>query len=140
MSTSPRPDRLGSSGLGGLLRYAEEQQRRVAELQQQRAELRVTGESPDGFVTVTVDGEMKVVDIEINARAMRLDSFALAESVQAAIGVAYQAYGERNQELMTELLGNDDMVRQAREGRLKPEDWFRHFGVDLNDVMNRARG
>ncbi|MEE3919429.1 YbaB/EbfC family nucleoid-associated protein [Micromonospora sp. BRA006-A] len=59
----------------GLLRQAQEQQRRLAEVQRQRAELRVTGESPDGLVRVTVDGDMKVGDVELNARAMRLDSF-----------------------------------------------------------------
>jgi DNA-binding YbaB/EbfC family protein len=139
MSTSWAGGRLGASDLSGLLRQAEEQQRRSAEVQQRRAELRITGESPDGFVVVTVDGEMKVCNIEINARAMRLDSFTLAESIQAAIDVAYAAYVERNQELMAEALGDEDLVRQAREGTLKPEDWFRRFGVDLGGVVDRLR-
>ena len=139
MSTSWAPKGLSSSNLSGLLRYAEEQQRRITELQQQRAELRVTGESPDGFVTVTVDGQMKVVEIDINARAMRLDSFTLAESIQAAIEVAYGAYAERNQELITDLIGDQEMVRQAQAGKLQPEDWFKHFGIDVNDAVKRVQ-
>jgi DNA-binding YbaB/EbfC family protein len=122
-----------------LLRQAQEQQRRLAEFQQQRAELRVTGESPDGLVRVTVDGDMKVGGIEINARAMRLDSFTLAESLQAAIDAAYATFAERQQELTAEMLGGSDLVRRAQEGTLTPEDWFRQFGVDLTDPTRGLR-
>ncbi|MEU0152677.1 MULTISPECIES: YbaB/EbfC family nucleoid-associated protein [Micromonospora] len=138
MSTS-----WGYGGAGGavenLLRHAQEQQRRLAEFQQQRAELRVTGESPDGLVRVTVDGDMKVGGIDINARAMRLDSYTLAESLQAAIDAAYASFAERQQELMTEMLGGSELVRQAQAGNLTPEDWFRQFGVDLTDPTRGLR-
>jgi DNA-binding YbaB/EbfC family protein len=122
-----------------MLRQAQEQQRRLAEFQQQRADLRVTGESPDGLVRVTVTGEMKVGDIDINARAMRLDSYALAESLQAAVDAAYEAFNERQQELLNEMLGGSELVRRAQEGTLTPEDWFRQFGVDLADPTRGLR-
>jgi DNA-binding YbaB/EbfC family protein len=122
-----------------LLRQAQEQQRRLAEFQQQRAELRVTGESPDGLVQVTVDGDMKVGDIQLNPRAMRLDSFTLAESLQAAIDAAYATFAERQQELTAEMLGGSELVRRAQEGTLTPEDWFRQFGVDLTDPTRGLR-
>ncbi|GGR64961.1 hypothetical protein GCM10010169_05160 [Micromonospora fulviviridis] len=138
MSTS-----WGYGGAGGavenLLRQAQEQQRRLAEFQQQRAELRVTGESPDGLVRVTVDGDMKVGGIDINARAMRLDSYTLAEALQAAIDAAYASFAERQQELMTDMLGGSDLVRRAQAGNLTPEDWFREFGVDLTDPTRGLR-
>ncbi|MFE9692591.1 YbaB/EbfC family nucleoid-associated protein [Micromonospora sp. NPDC005806] len=138
MSTS-----WGDGGAGdaveNMLRQAQEQQRRLAEYQQRRADLRVTGESPDGLVRVTVDGEMKVGDIDLNARAMRLDSYSLAESLQAAIDAAYAAFAERQQELMTEMLGGSDLVRRAQAGTLTPEDWFRQFGVDLTDPTRGLR-
>ncbi|MEU8070258.1 YbaB/EbfC family nucleoid-associated protein [Micromonospora sp. NPDC049151] len=131
------------SGFGaameGLLRQAQEQQRRLAELQRQRTELRVTGESPDGLVRVTVDGDMKVGDVELNARAMRLDSFSLAESMQAAIDAAYTAFEQRQREMLSEMLGDSEMVRQAQNGTLTPEDWFRRFGVDLSDPTRNLR-
>ncbi|RKR89913.1 hypothetical protein BDK92_4273 [Micromonospora pisi] len=139
MSTS-WTGRSGGGDLDGLLRQAEEQQRRLAEFQQQRAELKLAGESPDGLVRVTVDGEMKVGDIDINARAMRLDSFSLAESLQAAIDAAYAAFAERTNEMLAETLGGADLVRQAESGSLTPEEWFKHFGVDLGDPSRRARG
>ncbi|MEV4814221.1 YbaB/EbfC family nucleoid-associated protein [Micromonospora tulbaghiae] len=131
------------SGFGaameGLLRQAQEQQRRLADLQRQRAELRVTGESPDGLVRVTVDGDMKVGDIELNARAMRLDSFSLAEAMQAAIDAAYAAFEERQREMLSEMLGDSEMVRRAQDGTLTPEDWFRRFGVDVSDPTRNLR-
>ncbi|RLQ04834.1 YbaB/EbfC family nucleoid-associated protein [Micromonospora sp. BL1] len=131
------------SGFGaameGLLRQAQEQQRRLADLQRQRAELRVTGESPDGLVRVTVDGDMKVGDIGLDARAMRLDSFSLAEAMQAAIDAAYAAFEERQREMLSEMLGDSEMVRRAQDGTLTPEDWFRQFGVDVSDPTRNLR-
>ncbi|MFC5944110.1 YbaB/EbfC family nucleoid-associated protein [Micromonospora harpali] len=129
----------GGGAVENMLRQAQEQQRRLAELQRRRAELRVPGESPDGLVRVTVDGEMKIGDIEINARAMRLDSFSLAESLQAAIDAAYAAFGEQQQELLTEMLGGSELVRKAQDGTLTPQDWFRRFGVDLDDPFRGLR-
>ncbi|MFJ6952307.1 YbaB/EbfC family nucleoid-associated protein [Micromonospora aurantiaca (nom. illeg.)] len=131
------------SGFGaameGLLRQAQEQQRRLADLQRQRAELRVSGESPDGLVRVTVDGGMKVGGIELNARAMRLDSFSLSEAMQAAIDAAYAAFEERQREMLSEMLGDSEMVRRAQDGTLTPEDWFRQFGVDVSDPTRNLR-
>ncbi|MBC8988639.1 YbaB/EbfC family nucleoid-associated protein [Micromonospora chalcea] len=132
------PSGIGGA-LEGLLRQAQEKQRRLAELQRQRAELRVTGESPDGLVRVTVDGDMKVGGIELNARAMRLDSFSLAESMQAAIDAAYVAFEERQREMLGEMLGDSETVRRAQDGTLTPEDWFRQFGVDLSDPTRNLR-
>ncbi|MFG1776494.1 YbaB/EbfC family nucleoid-associated protein [Micromonospora sp. NPDC049051] len=140
LSTSWTPGGAGAAGLQGLLQQAQEQQRRLADFQRQRAELRVTGESPDGLVQVTVDGDMKVGDIEISARAMRLDSFALAESLQAAIDDAYAAHAQRQRELVEEMVGGPELVRQAEAGKVTPEDWFKHFGVDINDPLRRLRG
>ncbi|MFG3697733.1 YbaB/EbfC family nucleoid-associated protein [Micromonospora sp. NPDC047620] len=140
LSTSWMPGGAGAAGLEGLLRQAQEQQRRLADFQRQRAELRVTGESPDGLVQVTVDGDMKVGDIQLNPRAMRLDSFTLVESLQAAIDAAYAAHAERQRELVEEMVGGADLVRRAEAGKVTPEDWFRHFGVDINDPLRRLRG
>ncbi|KAB1141352.1 YbaB/EbfC family nucleoid-associated protein [Micromonospora sp. AMSO12t] len=131
---------MGGAGLEGILRQAQEQQRRLADFQRQRAELRIVGESPDGLVQVTVDGDMKVGDIQIDARAMRLDSFSLAESLQAAIDAAYDAHAERQRELLEEMLGGADLVRRAEAGKVTPEEWFQQFGVDLNDPLRRLRG
>lgn len=138
MSTSGGYGGAGGA-IEGLLRQAQEQQRRLADFQQRRADLRVSGESPDGLVRVTVDGDMKVGDIEIGARAMRLDSYSLAESLQAAIDAAYAAFGERQQELLTEALGGSELVRRAQDGNLTPDEWFRQFGVDLSDPLRGMR-
>jgi DNA-binding YbaB/EbfC family protein len=140
LSTSWTPGGGFGAGLEGLVRQAQEQQRRLADFQRQRAELRVTGESPDGLVQVTVDGEQKVGGIEINARAMRLDSFSLAESLQAAIDAAYAAYAEQSRELLADMLGGSELVQRAEAGKVTPEEWFKQFGVDLNDPLRRLRG
>ena len=70
---------------------------------------------------------------------MRLDSYTLAESLQAAIDAAYAAFAEQQQELMADMLGGADLVRRAQAGTLTPEDWFREFGVDLSDPTRGLR-
>jgi DNA-binding YbaB/EbfC family protein len=128
-----------SMGIERLLRHAQEMQARAEKFAQQQAELQSTGESPDGLVTVALDGQLKVTAVDINPRAMRLDSQTLAESVQAALDTAYAAHTATMADLMAEMIGDDDIARQAREGSLAPEELFRRFGVDLNSITDRLR-
>jgi DNA-binding protein YbaB len=55
------------------------------------ADLRGIGESPDGVVRVTVDGDGQLVDLELDPRIYRVtDSAALAEVIKAAFGSALE--------------------------------------------------
>ena len=120
-------------GVEEALREVERQRRRLDETARERAELVVTGASAGSLVTVTVDHAMKVTGIDINARAMRLTSFQLAEALQEAIDAAYAEWQERMAALVAPALGDPDLLRQAADGSLSPEDFFRRFGVDVGN-------
>lgn len=55
------------------------------------ADLRGIGESPDGTVRVTVDGDGQLVDLELDPRIYRVtDSAALAAVIKGAFGDAIE--------------------------------------------------
>jgi DNA-binding protein YbaB len=123
----------GSGSVEAALREVERQRRRIEETARERAELVVTGEGAGGLVSVKVDHAMKVTGIDINARAMRMTSFQLAEALQEAIDAAYAAWQERTATLLGPALVDPDLLRQAADGSLSPEDFFRRYGVDIRD-------
>ncbi|MEU0152970.1 YbaB/EbfC family nucleoid-associated protein [Micromonospora fulviviridis] len=74
---------------------------RMAELEQSSAE----GVSDSGLVSVTAAADGKILSTEINARAMRFDSYTLAEEFTAAANRAQEA-AARVREIVGEVLGN----------------------------------
>ncbi|MET8120579.1 YbaB/EbfC family nucleoid-associated protein [Micromonospora sp. NPDC005189] len=74
---------------------------RMAELEQTSAE----GVSDSGLVRVTAAADGKIVSAELNARAMRLDSYSLAEEFTTAANRAQEAAAARVRELVTEVIG-----------------------------------
>jgi DNA-binding protein YbaB len=72
---------------------------RLAEARAKATELRdekVSGESPDGEVTATADGEATVTGVRFSATALRrLDTVSLGERTAAAINAALDAAERR---------------------------------------------
>ncbi|MFI7519073.1 YbaB/EbfC family nucleoid-associated protein [Micromonospora globbae] len=75
---------------------------RMAELEQSSAQ----GVSDSGLVTVTAAADGKILSTEINARAMRLDSYTLAEEFTAAANRAQEAAAARVREIVGEVMGD----------------------------------
>ncbi|WP_410810327.1 YbaB/EbfC family nucleoid-associated protein [Micromonospora sp. 067-2] len=75
---------------------------KMTELEQSSAE----GVSDSGLVRVTAAADGTIVSSEINARAMRLDSFTLAEEFTAAARRAQEAAAARVRELVGEVIGD----------------------------------
>ncbi|MGW5558845.1 YbaB/EbfC family nucleoid-associated protein [Micromonospora sp. NPDC003944] len=74
---------------------------RMAELEQSSAE----GVSDSGLVRVTAAADGKIVSTELNARAMRLDSYTLAEEFTTAANRAQEAAAAQVRELVGEVIG-----------------------------------
>ncbi|MGQ5264160.1 YbaB/EbfC family nucleoid-associated protein [Micromonospora sp. ZYX-F-536] len=85
---------------------------KMTELEQSSAE----GVSDSGLVRVTAAADGTIVSSEINARAMRLDSFTLAEEFTAAASRAQEAAAARVRELVGEVIGDaPDAARPASD-------------------------
>ncbi|PYC65873.1 hypothetical protein C7C45_27165 [Micromonospora arborensis] len=74
---------------------------RMGEIEDSRAE----GVSDSGLVRVTAAADGTIVSSEVNARAMRLDSYTLAEEFTAAATRAQEAASARVRELIGEVMG-----------------------------------
>ena len=130
---------LAGLDVEGMLRRAQESQRRLAEVQAQREELRVVGRSPDGLLEATVDGTGRIVDLRIEPRAMRLDSYSLAEGLLAAVKDAYTEYDAAAQALVGEATGDPELFAKIRSGEFDAYEYLRGFGLNLPEARGELR-
>ncbi|MFC5751496.1 YbaB/EbfC family nucleoid-associated protein [Actinomadura rugatobispora] len=87
-----------------VMHQADELMKRLGESNDEMAEMVGEGESKDGLLRATVDSGGRLKSIDINPRAMRLDSTALAEGLTEAIQAAQDDAVNRSEGMVTELL------------------------------------
>jgi len=107
---------LGSLGdMAGMMKKAKEMQGKMATLQEEMANLTVTGESGAGLVkaTCTMKGEMKALDIDPSI--FHPDEKEVVEDlILAAIKDAQLKASDRAQEEMTKLTEEMGVPRDMR--------------------------
>ncbi|NBE82679.1 YbaB/EbfC family nucleoid-associated protein [Micromonospora rubida] len=86
---------------------------RMTELEQSSAE----GVSDSGLVRVTAGADGKILSSELDARAMRLDSYTLAEEFTAAANRAQEAAAARVRDLVGEVVGDRAAGQDRPAGR-----------------------
>jgi len=134
MTDSPGRSLLGGLNLEGMLDQARQAQRRAAEAQSKRDELKATGTSDDGLVTATVDGAGQVVDLQLNPRAMRLDSVTLTASLLNAIGHAYEDFRVQGDALAAEALGDPELYEKIKSGNFDMYEYLRSQGLKMPEL------
>ncbi|MDG4778630.1 YbaB/EbfC family nucleoid-associated protein [Micromonospora sp. WMMD961] len=90
---------------------------RMTELEDSSAE----GVSDSGLVRVTAAADGTIVSTEVNARAMRLDSYTLAEEFTAAAKRAQEAAAARVRELVGEVMADAPGSGRSAGGRRPAE-------------------
>jgi DNA-binding protein YbaB len=134
MTDNPGRSLLGGLDVEGMLDQARQAQRRAAEAQSKRDELKATGSSDDGLVTATVNGVGRVVDLQLNARAMRLDSVTLTESLLNAIGHAYEDFQAQSDALAAEALGDPELYEKIKSGNFDMYEYLRSQGLKMPEL------
>jgi DNA-binding protein YbaB len=86
---------------------------RLTEVQRQLAELRGEGFGADGLVRAEVGPGGNLQALDLNPRAMRLDSASLSEAIMAAVRDATRQVGEKATELVGDLTGDGDRTAMA---------------------------
>lgn len=74
---------------------------KLAELQETSAE----GEGANGLIRVTAAPDGKILSTTLDPRALRLDSYTLAEEFTAAATMAQEAAAARVREMITDVVG-----------------------------------
>lgn len=96
-------------GMGNLMKQAQQMQDRMQKMQEEIANMEVTGESGAGLVKVTMTGSHGVRRVEIDESLMEDDKEMLEDLIAAACNDAVRRIEETNKAKMAEVTGGMKM-------------------------------
>ncbi|GAA0951620.1 YbaB/EbfC family nucleoid-associated protein [Nonomuraea longicatena] len=99
------PARMDPADLDRMVADSERTLKGLREAMVRLNEITGVAQSADGLVSATVAQGGRLLELNLNPRAMRHDSRTLAESIVAAVQDAQDAAGRRSQELLETVLG-----------------------------------
>lgn len=79
---------FGKGGLGNLMKQAQQMQERMQKMQEEIAQLEVTGEAGAGLIKVTINGAHNCRRIDIDPSLMEDDKEMLEDLIAAAFNDA----------------------------------------------------
>jgi len=102
---------FGKGGMGQLMKQAQQMQDKMAKVQEELANMEVTGESGAGMVKVTMTGSHNVRRVEIDAELMGdVDEKEMLEDLlAAACNDAVRRVEEENKTRMADVTGGMKM-------------------------------
>ncbi|MBD5558924.1 MAG: YbaB/EbfC family nucleoid-associated protein [Clostridia bacterium] len=74
----------GGGNMQNMIKQAQQMQQRVMEAQQQLEETEVTASSGGGVVTITMTGDMRVKDIELDPKVVDPDDVEMLQDLMVA--------------------------------------------------------
>ncbi|SJN57067.1 YbaB/EbfC family nucleoid-associated protein [Vibrio ruber] len=95
----------GKGGMGNLMKQAQQMQERMQKLQEEIANMEVTGEAGAGLVKVTMTGSHSVRRVEIDQSLMEDDKEMVEDLVAAAFNDAARRVEETQKEKMSSVTG-----------------------------------
>ena len=96
----------GKGGMGNLMKQAQQMQERMQKLQEEIANMEVTGESGAGLVKVTITGSHSVRRVDIDESLMDEDEKEMLEDlIAAAFNDAARRVEETQKEKMASVTG-----------------------------------
>jgi DNA-binding YbaB/EbfC family protein len=95
----------GKGGLGNLMKQAQVMQERMQKLQEELAQVEVTGEAGAGLVKITITGSHNVRRVSIDPSLLQDDQEMLEDLIAAAFNDANRRSEELNKSKMAELTG-----------------------------------
>ncbi|AAW86181.1 YbaB/EbfC family nucleoid-associated protein [Aliivibrio fischeri] len=100
----------GKGGMGNLMKQAQQMQDRMQKMQEEIANMEVTGESGAGLVKVTITGSHSVRRVEIDPSLMEEDEKEMLEDlIAAAFNDASRRIEETQKEKMASVTGGMQM-------------------------------
>ncbi len=96
---------FGKGGMGNLMKQAQQMQARMEKVQEEIANMEVTGESGAGLVKITMTGSHNVRRVEIDEELMEDDKEMLEDLIAAAINDAARRVEETSKAKMAEVTG-----------------------------------
>lgn len=100
---------FGKGGMGNLMKQAQQMQERMQKMQEEIANMEVTGESGAGLVKVTITGSHSVRRVSIDDSLMEDDKDMLEDLIAAAFNDAARRIEEAQKEKMASVTGGMQM-------------------------------
>ncbi|MEQ9930080.1 YbaB/EbfC family nucleoid-associated protein [Pectobacterium parvum] len=91
---------FGKGGIGNLMKQAQQMQEKMQQMQEEVANLEVTGESGAGLVKITINGAHNCRCVEIDPSLMEDDKEMLEDLIAAAFNDAARRIAETQKEKM----------------------------------------
>jgi len=91
---------FGKGGMGNLMKQAQLMQERMQKMQEEIAQLEVTGESGAGLVKVTINGAHNCRRVEVDPSLLADDKDMLEDLIAAAFNDAARRVAETQKEKM----------------------------------------
>lgn len=93
------------SNLNELMQRAQDMQRKLQDIQKQVAEMKVTGQSGGGLLSIEMNGKYDVTGVTINPNALKEDKSVLEDLIAAAVNDATRKIERNLREKMGGLAG-----------------------------------
>ena len=92
-------------GMGNMMKQAQAMQEKMQKVQQEIANMEVTGEAGAGMVKVTMTGSHQVKRVHLDDSLMADDKEMLEDLIAAATNDAVRRVEETNREMMAQVAG-----------------------------------
>lgn len=96
---------FGKGGMGNLMKQAQQMQERMQKMQEEVANMEVTGEAGAGLVKITITGSHNVRRVHIDESLMEDDKDMLEDLIAAAFNDAARRIEEAQKEKMSSVTG-----------------------------------
>jgi len=97
---------MARGGLGGIMKQAQQMQRRMAQLQEELESRQVEASSGGGMVTAVVSGKQQLLDLKIDPSVVDADDVEMLQDlVMAAINEAIKQSQQMASEEMGKITG-----------------------------------
>ncbi|WP_041642300.1 YbaB/EbfC family nucleoid-associated protein [Magnetococcus marinus] len=92
--------------MGNMMKQAKQMQAKMAQMQEELAQLQVIGQAGGGMVEVTINGKQSVEGVKIDPKAVDLEDLEMLEDlVAAAFNDAQMRMAQITQEKMAKVTG-----------------------------------
>ncbi|NBE81432.1 YbaB/EbfC family nucleoid-associated protein [Micromonospora rubida] len=124
-----------------ILRDSEQRMQQLSEVETLLAEVTCRHVTDGGMVSVELGADGTLRQLDINSRAMRLDSYALAELITEAFNGAQQGLQEAIARAMSDTLGTSDLgdvLGETRDIRKSMDGVLETVSRSVNDAIVQA--
>jgi len=92
-------------GMGGMMKQAQQMQKKMAQIQSEIEQLKIEGKSGGGMVEVVVDGKKNLLSISLNPEILKEDKEMLEDLIVIAVNDGIKKVDSISKEKMESVTG-----------------------------------